>query len=42
MRITEHRHHFEDVFAGMIIGFLFPIVLFFGQGARLFPTAVRP
>jgi membrane-associated phospholipid phosphatase len=42
MRITEHRHHFEDVLAGMIIGFLFPVVFFLGQNARLFPPAVRP
>jgi hypothetical protein len=35
-RATEHRHHFEDFLAGMIIGFLFHIV-FFGQGDCLFP-----
>jgi phosphatidate phosphatase len=42
MRITEHRHHIEDVLAGMIIGFLFPIVFFHGQESRLFPPEVKP
>jgi membrane-associated phospholipid phosphatase len=42
MRITEHRHHFEDVLGGLIIGLLFPIVFFAGQQRVLFPQAVKP
>jgi phosphatidate phosphatase len=42
MRVTEHRHHIEDVLAGMIIGFLFPLVFFQGQTAQLFPPEVKP
>ena len=42
MRITEHRHHFEDVLAGMVIGFLFPVVFFLGQHDRLFTDVVKP
>jgi phosphatidate phosphatase len=42
MRITEHRHHIEDVLAGMIIGFVFPLLFFQGQAARLFPPEVKP
>ena len=42
MRITEHRHHFEDVLAGMIIGFLFPICFFLGQRDRLFTEVILP
>jgi phosphatidate phosphatase len=42
MRVTEHRHHIDDVLAGMIIGFLFPIVFFQGQKERLFPPETKP
>lgn len=42
MRITEHRHHFEDVIAGLIIGFLFPIAFFAGASQHIFIDKVMP
>ena len=42
MRITEHRHHIEDVLAGLIIGFLFPLVFFMGSQEHLFIQNVFP
>lgn len=42
MRITEHRHHFEDVLAGLVIGFLFPITFFFAASDHVFIAKVKP
>jgi membrane-associated phospholipid phosphatase len=42
MRVTEHRHHFEDILMGMIIGFLFPICFFMGEQNMMFPDVVKP
>lgn len=42
MRITEHRHHIEDVLAGMIIGFIIPGCFFAGQHDRIFLSAPKP
>ena len=30
-RITEHRHHFEDVLCGFLIGIIFPPLYFYGM-----------
>ncbi|OHT04532.1 PAP2 superfamily protein [Tritrichomonas foetus] len=42
MRITEHRHHFEDVLAGLIIGLTFPIIFFSGATEYIFTQQPFP
>lgn len=41
-RIIQYRHHFEDVLGGLMIGFIFPSLYFYGQQEVIFTSKPFP
>jgi len=42
MRITEHRHHIDDVLAGLFIGILVSVLMIFGGYRSIFTQSLKP